>query len=89
MRDRSAFMEEDTQAVIFDLGNVLLGYDWKPYLSSLDMTRRQRSSWLMLFSAVRTGRGETRGASPHRNGSSFLLITLPTTRHRSAGCTAG
>ena len=35
MRDRLAFMEEDTQAVIFDLGNVLLGYDWKPYLSSL------------------------------------------------------
>lgn len=35
MRDRLAFMEEDTEAVIFDLGNVLLGYDWRPYLASL------------------------------------------------------
>ena len=40
MRDRLAFMEEDTEAVIFDLGNVLLGYDWRPYLASLGYDER-------------------------------------------------
>lgn len=35
MKDTLAFINKDTEAVIFDLGNVLLGYDWRPYLSSL------------------------------------------------------
>lgn len=34
MKERIAYIDEDTEAVIFDLGNVLLGYDWRPYLSS-------------------------------------------------------
>lgn len=35
MSDGLAFIGKDTKAVIFDLGNVLLGYDWHPYLASL------------------------------------------------------
>ena len=29
------YIDADTEAVIFDLGKVLLGYDWQPYLRSL------------------------------------------------------
>ena len=35
MKEKLAFIDEHTEAVIFDLGNVLLGYDWRPYLASL------------------------------------------------------
>ena len=35
MKEKIAFIDEHTEAVIFDLGNVLLGYDWRPYLTSL------------------------------------------------------
>lgn len=34
MNEYIRYLDEDTEAVIFDLGNVLLGYDWKTYLSS-------------------------------------------------------
>lgn len=34
MKEYLRYLDADTEAVIFDLGNVLLGYDWKTYLAS-------------------------------------------------------
>ena len=68
MRVRLVFIEEDTEAVIFDLSNVLLGYDCRP---SGTMRGRARY-WQTPFSAASTGREETGAASHPGSGSSSL-----------------
>ena len=77
MRDRLAFMEEDTEAVIFDLGNVLLGYDWRPYLASLGYD--ERTSEILADAVFRSeywGRGD-RGGITSREWEQLFIENAP------------
>ena len=56
--------------VIFDVGNVLAGYDWKSYLRTFQYPEE---IYEMLFLTTRTGLRATSDAFPWRNGLSYLL----------------
>lgn len=73
----------DTDTVIFDIGNVLLDYDWRSYLQGFHFSPPMYPGVLQRLSfSAKTGKEGTEGGLLRSSGKPFFLKMHPAVKKR-------